>query len=680
MMIRSRLVVPLGILALAALSLAITGCPPPPPPTATVDIQYDPAPDHEVSPLLYGGFIEFLGGVINGRSGVWAQELFDRGFDWPDDDGDGVSDGLATVAKAAWVPVVSGGNSGSWALAEGGYNTRGVYAQGVTIDAYTDGSRGVAQDGIPLRPDVSYELYVYLRGEAIEGAATVSLADATTGAILDETAFTGVSGEWTRFEAILTPGVSHGGARFSISIAEEGTLWIDEASLMAEDHEDGARAAYVEKGLMLQPGPLRYPGGCFADGAGNHFTNGIGPVDQRPPNWDNHWGAWQRMDFGFDEYMAFCGRTGMSPQITVNFGSGTAGEAADWVEYANGDASTPYGALRAGNGHPEPYGVTLWEVGNEQYGEWEIGHTTPEDYAGQFIDFANQMRARDPDIRVMADGGLNADWTRPILEIAGPYMDYLTVHMTAPNLNLAPLDSEKVFRAMMAAPLAKESTLREIQDGIDLLGLTGQVRVGVGEWWVTYSYPGSGAQRAASLESALYTAGMLNTFQRTADIVDFANRTTFIAVLQTALEPYPVLYGTPTFWVLSMFASLSGTMPVEAEVTSSTYDSQAVGNIPAMTSVPYLDVSVTSDGDRLVVMAVNRHPSQAIDTTLNVSGCSVAADGVAHTLASEDYLDTNADPPHDRIMPADTALTGLSPSFSYPFPAHSLTCLELGME
>lgn len=188
------------VLAVVGLPLALAGCsqPPPAPAPASIHIRFDPSPGYEVSPYLAGGFIEFIGGVIDGRDGLWAQELRNRGLDWPDDNGDGVSDGLSSTGEASWMPVSSGRNTAAWSLGRGGYNRPGVHAQEVRVFSLEDGACGVVQDGVQLRGDTAYQVYVYLRGEGIEGGVTVSLSDPHTGAIHDAVRFQGITGSWQR--------------------------------------------------------------------------------------------------------------------------------------------------------------------------------------------------------------------------------------------------------------------------------------------------------------------------------------------------------------------------------------------------------------------------------------------------------------------------------------------------
>jgi alpha-N-arabinofuranosidase len=121
---------------------------------------------------------------------------------------------------------------------------------------------------------------------------------------------------------------------------------------------------------------------------------GIGPRDQRF-TWTNlSWGNEpEPSDFGTDEFVRFCRNLGTAPSITVNVeGRGaTADEAAAWVEYANGPASSRYGTMRAANGHPEPFGVKYWEIGNEIWGSWVRAHSDADTYARNYVRYADAI-------------------------------------------------------------------------------------------------------------------------------------------------------------------------------------------------------------------------------------------------------------------------------------------------
>jgi alpha-L-arabinofuranosidase len=189
----------------------------------------------------------------------------------------------------------------------------------------------------------------------------------------------------------------------------------------------------VEKVSLLDVPIIRFPGGSLSDMY--HWEYAVGPLEKRRDNLDFD-ENFQKSTFGTDEFMKFCSEIDAKAMITVNFGSGTPQEAADWVEYCNGSVRTPYGAKRAANGHPEPYNVQYWEVGNEVYGYWEKGHTSIKNYANRFIEFAQAMKRVDPSIKLGAEAvsephgvgdGDTCEWNRTLLEIAGDYIDFLVL-------------------------------------------------------------------------------------------------------------------------------------------------------------------------------------------------------------------------------------------------------------
>ena len=202
----------------------------------------------------------------------------------------------------------------------------------------------------------------------------------------------------------------------------------------------GVRPELVEAIRAIHPALIRYPGGCFADGY--HWQDGIGPRASRPLRANRAWGKLgpqagppEDNHFGTDEFLQLCAAVGAEPMLTVNVGSGTAQEAADWVEYANGSASTRWGAEREKNGHAAPYGVKYWFIGNEIFGIYETGHLMPEQYVKVFREYARAMRAVDPSIKLIAVGNhfsrskaSKMDINRQVIEGTAGEIDYLSVH------------------------------------------------------------------------------------------------------------------------------------------------------------------------------------------------------------------------------------------------------------
>ncbi len=184
---------------------------------------------------------------------------------------------------------------------------------------------------------------------------------------------------------------------------------IGTVSLMPVDNVQGFRPDTIALLRGLHSGIWRLPGGNFLSDWS--WYDSVGDIDKRPPMFDHAWNAMQTNDVGMDEFMTLCKLIGTEPYITVNAGFGDAHSAAEEVEYMNGALSTRLGAMRAHNGHPEPYHVKLWDIGNEPYGEWQIGRTDLRYYTLKTNDFAKAMRQADPSITLLASGAMPDEMT-----------------------------------------------------------------------------------------------------------------------------------------------------------------------------------------------------------------------------------------------------------------------------
>src|SRR5207249_5125807 len=180
---------------------------------------------------------------------------------------------------------------------------------------------------------------------------------------------------------------------------------VDEGSPLSDAR--GFRRAVLAAARPLRVPVLRWPGGNFV--SGYHWTDGIGPVDQRPRRRELAWDAEESNRFGTDEFIAYCRVLGTEPYICVNMGSGTMDEAQAWVEYCNGTGNTSWANLRRANGHSEPYRVRYWGLGNEMYGGWPSGIMTAHDYVTKARAVAVVLKLTDPTMPLV--GGGQHGWT-----------------------------------------------------------------------------------------------------------------------------------------------------------------------------------------------------------------------------------------------------------------------------
>ncbi|HEX2742216.1 MAG TPA: hypothetical protein VHM69_17385, partial [Rubrobacter sp.] len=166
----------------------------------------------------------------------------------------------------------------------------------------------------------------------------------------------------------------------------------EEGSPLSDDR--GYRLDVLEAAKGLRIPILRWPGGNFV--SGYHWTDGIGPREERPRKTELAWFTEESNRFGTDEFIEYCRLLDTEPYICVNMGTGTMDEAQAWVEYCNGTGDTYWANLRRENGREEPYNVKYWGLGNEMYGEWQIGALSADDYVRKAREFAKVMRWTDP--------------------------------------------------------------------------------------------------------------------------------------------------------------------------------------------------------------------------------------------------------------------------------------------
>ena len=169
---------------------------------------------------------------------------------------------------------------------------------------------------------------------------------------------------------------------------------------------------------------IRWPGGCFA--SAYHWKKAVGP--NRTPAYDKAWKVEDPNTFGTNEFILWCREIGAEPYICTNAGSGTPEEMSDWVEYCNLVEEGEYSRLRAAHGYPESHNVKYWSIGNENYGAWEVGAKTVDEWGYYVLESAKMMRFTDPGIKLFAPALDNRDWTLPLLERAGAWLDYVSIH------------------------------------------------------------------------------------------------------------------------------------------------------------------------------------------------------------------------------------------------------------
>ena len=393
-----RNVLAAAVLALASAAPASAVIAHPSPLEVTIDgaARSDPVTRYE-----YGMFIEPIGNLV--ARTLWAEMLDDRKFyftvvpaskDAPPTTNGPVFPGMAS---RKWRPI--GGDDAVTMDTSDPF----VGKQSPSVAVRGDGPRGLGQSGIVVAKDKRYDGYLYLSGDP--GAKVqVALVWGTGPQERELVALPAPTGEWRRVPFTFTPAADAPNARFEITGTGSGRFRVAAVSLMPADNIHGWRADTTAIARSLHSGMWRLPGGNFLSDWDWHGA--IGPRDKRAPMFDEAWSAMQANDVGMDEWMELTRIVGVEPYITVNAGLGDGHSAAEEVEYLNGPATSEWGAKRAANGHPEPYGVKYWDIGNEPYGWWQIGKTSLDYFMLKHRRFAAAMRAVDSSIVLIGSGAM----------------------------------------------------------------------------------------------------------------------------------------------------------------------------------------------------------------------------------------------------------------------------------
>ena len=373
--------------------------------TATIDASKTGAP---ISPYLYGQFLEHAGNLI--YTGLWSEMLDDRKFYYavqpappvdPNANQNGLGGGPSRrrgVGPGRWNPI---GPVDSVVM-----DTHNPFTGDHTPLVQLAGAepRGIRQTGVKFTQGTRYIGRIQIAGGPAAQVAINIVWGAGTNAVRQVVPLGNMESRYKKIPFAFQADQS-GPAAVEIVGTGAGSFHVGAMSLMPADNLSGFRPDSIAALKSLHSGVYRFPGGNFV--SAHEWRNAIGDMDKRPPLLDPVWNALQPNDIGTDEFMTFCRLIGVEPYIAVNAGTGDAWSAAQYVEYTNGDASTPMGKERAANGHPKPYHVKFWGIGNEMWGiSYQYGAIKPDQYAFKQNEFAKAMRKVDPSIVLIASGAM----------------------------------------------------------------------------------------------------------------------------------------------------------------------------------------------------------------------------------------------------------------------------------
>ena len=364
--------------------------------SATIDVSKTGAP---ISKNIYGQFLEHIGGIVN--NGIWAEMLDDRKFFYPITSHPpaepATPSGFRRPALRHWTPI----GTDEFVTMDSDHPYVGEHTPAVKLSGSE--AHGIQQVGLAVRKGESYTGRIILAGTP-GASVNVTLAWGDAASERQTVAINKLRTNYIKFPLSFRAEGDSDSAHLEIVGIGAGAFHVGAVSLMPADNVTGFRREVIDELKQLHSGVYRWPGGNFV--SGHEWRDAIGDPDKRPPIMDPVWHAVQPNDVGTDEFMTLCRLLQVEAYITVNAGFGDSWSAAQLVEYVNGAASTPMGSLRSANGHPQPYNVRFWGIGNEPWGEWQLGFMPVAQFELKYDLFAKAMRRVDPTIKLIAPGSM----------------------------------------------------------------------------------------------------------------------------------------------------------------------------------------------------------------------------------------------------------------------------------
>lgn len=403
----------------------------------------------------------------------------------------------------------------------------------------------------------------------------------------------------------------------------------EENSLLSD--ERGFRKDVLSAVKKIRIPILRWPGGNFV--SNYHWEDGIGPKDQRPTRFDLAWQQEETNRFGTDEFIEYCKEIGAEPYLCVNMGTGNLDEALHWLEYCNGNGNTHFAKLRRKYGHMEPYHVKFWGIGNEMYGEWQVGHMTAEEYAKTAREYVKWMKVFDPSIKTIVIGCDDPDWNIKVLKTTSDVADYISYHFYT--------GSEDYYETVSTVYLLKERLIG-VKKLIDMT-CKKQIKIVLDEWNVWHRVMDNKLEEPYDLKDGIFACGVLILLQKMSDIVPIANLAQLVNALGAIHTEKNGLYLTPVYKAFELIVNHSGEKLVETNIETEKYDIEGkmfFNKIPfSISNVPYVDGTATlSQDEKKLYISIVNYKKEEVPINVRIEGLGKRT-GMLYVLSGPD---TNA--------------------------------------
>jgi len=476
---------------------------------------------------------------------------------------------------------------------------------------------------------------------------------------------------WTKYDFALSLPASKlsplEAADFALAVDGDERVLVDQVSLMPRDAVDGLDPDMVRLAKEMKTPLVRF-GGNFT--SAYHWRDGVGDREKRVSMLNIAWGIPEYNTFGTDEFLRFCDLIGAQPQIALNLGSGTPEEAADWVRYVDR--------------HWKQHGGLTWELGNELWGNWNLGSPTLDQLPERTLQFSKAVRAADPQALLIATGqdpDHFAKWNAAQLTLPPGTFDYMATHFVVrtDQLEGPQAGADAVLAANFALPVELGRRLHLMHDQINQIpGYGDKVRIAFTEWLFHGGDSGATVPQFSNMGGAVMVGGFLDMLLQNAFAVPISDMTGIIEFAGIWKKRGRV-YGTPSYYAFRMYSTADVDRTVASTNDGGTYNVEhGVTRLPKIEAVPNLDTvaALNRSGDRMTIFVVNRRRDLDVTGNIEINGFA-AIEGKAQVLSASNSNIANDEERPESVVPVESNVRLQGDRVQFVFPRASVSRIEL---
>jgi alpha-N-arabinofuranosidase len=426
----------------------------------------------------------------------------------------------------------------------------------------------------------------------------------------------------------------------------------------------GFRTDVIELVRELGVSIVRYPGGNFV--SGYRWEDGIGPKTERPTRLDLAWHSTETNEVGLDEFAGWLEDVGSDLMYVVNLGTRGVQEALDVLEYTNIRSGTTLSDARIANGRSEPHAITMWCLGNEMDGPWQLGHSSAEDYGKLASKTAKAMRQLDPSVDLVVCGSSSAQmptfgsWEHTVLQHTYDDVDFISCHAYYEEL-----DGDVL--SFLASGVNMDRFIESVMSIADAvraeLGRSKKINISFDEWNVWYSRRYRAVEENADRDSwpvaprliedsysvldAVVVGSLLISLLKHADRVRSAALAQLVNVIAPIVtEPGGDAWRQTIFFPFALTSRLAVGEAFMVGLTSDSHETEAYGRVSTVDGVATRDAAT----GRSAIFLVNRALDAAATVTIDVSRLGDVSIEETHTLADKDIYARNTGEDQQRVQ------------------------------